>query len=103
LRRFGYAGTGLLLLVQLAGCSGTYHDDPPEQLALDLVQLTGLDRETIDINPGEVVAIRTPRVHHRVLPPEANCAVLTTDGKFISVLETCQQVRQLLGQARDHK
>jgi hypothetical protein len=65
-------------------------------LALDLVQLTGLDHEAFYVNPSEVVMIREPRTHNRVLPPAARCAIVTSDGKFISVLEPCAQVRKLL-------
>jgi hypothetical protein len=65
-------------------------------VAVDLIQVTGLDGEAIAINPTEVVGIRAPRKHHRVLPPLANCAIMTTDGKFIAVLENCQMVSQRL-------
>lgn len=84
----------------LAGCA--YREDPPEQrqLAADLVELTGLEHERIEINPAEVVAVREPRAHHRVLPAKANCAVMTTDGKFISVLETCPEVTRRLEQSK---
>jgi hypothetical protein len=70
------------------------------QLAFDLVQLTGLDYEIIEVNPAEVVAIKTPRKRHRILPLAANCALLTTDGRLISVLETCQVVREKLKRAQ---
>jgi hypothetical protein len=65
-------------------------------LALDLVPLTGLDHEAFYVNPSEVVMIREPRTHNRALPPTARCAIVTADGKFISVLEPCSQVRKLL-------
>ena len=83
----------LLALVLLSGCA---IDDPPEQFAFDLVRVTGLDHEMIEINPAEVVAIHAPRLHRRELPPSAHCAIKTTDGKFISVLETCQEVADRL-------
>jgi hypothetical protein len=69
---------------------------PNVVVAVDLIQVTGLDGEAIAINPTEVVGIRAPRKHHRVLPPLANCAIMTTDGKFVAVLENCQVVSQRL-------
>ena len=69
-------------------------------LALDLVHLTGLHHELIEVNPTEIVVIRSPRKQSRLLPPEANCAIVTTDGKFISVLETCEEVDRRLEQVR---
>jgi hypothetical protein len=80
----------------LLSCS----DDPrAEQIAVTLVELTGLDHESITVNPASIVALRTPREHDRVLPAAAACAVQTTDGKHISVLETCEKVRQLIDAA----
>jgi hypothetical protein len=104
------AGAGLLfglliglILGLLAGCMAAVQQDPPpeqQQLAFDLVTVTGLEHELIQINPSEVIALRAPRKVHRVLPPRANCAVQTTDGHFVSVLETCQEVLQRLERAR---
>jgi hypothetical protein len=86
----------VLLSLLLLSCA----DDPrAEQIAVTLVELTGLDHETIAVNPASVVALRTPRTQGRVLPPEAACAVQTSDGKHISVLETCEKVRQLIDAA----
>jgi hypothetical protein len=75
-------------------------DDPArKQLAVTLVELTGLDHESIAVNPASIVALRTPREHNRVLTPGAACAVQTNDGKHIAVLETCEQVRQRIDAA----
>ena len=65
-------------------------------LALNLIQLTGLDHEAIYVNPSAITVIREPRTHHRTLPANANCALMTSDGKFVSVLESCYVVRKLL-------
>jgi hypothetical protein len=80
----------LLLLILVSSSA------PNVVVAIDLIWLTGLDHEAIAINPGEVVSIRSPRKHHRVLPPGANCAITTSDGKFTSVIESCQVVLQRL-------
>jgi hypothetical protein len=70
-------------------------------LALDMVRLTGLSHEKIDINPSNVASVRAP-------PPErqghfhmaVRCVIYTADGKFIPVLEECDVVRKLLNAAR---
>jgi hypothetical protein len=86
------------MTVMLLPCS----DHPAgQQLAVELVELTGLDGELIAINPASVVTLRAPRKHDHLLPASASCAVQTSDGKHISVRETCKQVRQRLDAAKD--
>jgi len=87
----GIATSGVL--AALVSCATQNPPNQPgAQFAFDLVTFTGLDHEKIEVNPTEVVAIREPRTHRRELPPAAKCALVTTDGKFISVLETCSEV-----------
>jgi hypothetical protein len=90
-----FCGPLLAVLLLLTACEDSrIHDDPPKQVAITLIEVTGLDHETIDVNPAEIVDLRSPRTHNRILPPKANCALQMTDGKHITVLETCDQVRQ---------
>jgi hypothetical protein len=70
-------------------------------LALHLIRLTGPDGQHIEINPSEIVSIRTPRheeqkghFHERV-----RCLIFTGDGKFTAVIEDCDTVSRLLLQA----
>jgi hypothetical protein len=72
-----------------------------QQLAVTLIELTGLDNEPIAINPHSVVTLRSPRANDHLLPAGAACAVQTSDGKHVSVRETCEQVRQRLDAAAD--
>jgi hypothetical protein len=100
------AGAGLLfglliglILGLLAGCAAAVEDDPPAEqqiVAGSLVEVTGLEHERIEVNPTEIVALRAPRRVHRVLPAKANCAIMTTDGKFLSIIESCAEVRRKL-------
>jgi uncharacterized protein YlzI (FlbEa/FlbD family) len=78
-------------------------DDPAagQQLAVTLIELTGLDGEPVAVNPHSVVTLRSPRPNDHLLPPGAACAVQTSDGKHVSVRETCEQVRQRLDAAAD--
>jgi hypothetical protein len=66
-------------------------------LALDLIQLTGLTHEKIDISPSSVVSLRhppAPRQGH--FSSGVRCLIYTSDGKYIAVLEECTEVRKLL-------
>jgi hypothetical protein len=65
--------------------------------AVMLVTLTGVDNQRIDINPEAVVTIRTPRETTGVTD-EVKCLVQTQDGKVATVIETCDVVRERLGQ-----
>jgi hypothetical protein len=66
-------------------------------LTLGLVLLHGLDGREIYINPETVTTMRAP-IHgkeNKVISAETQCVLNTTDGKFISVIETCDKVREL--------
>jgi hypothetical protein len=65
-------------------------------LALHLVRLTGPDGELIEINPEEVVSARAPGSIAGHLHPHTRCIVFTSDGKFISVREECEDVQKKL-------
>jgi len=63
-------------------------------IVLHLVKLTGPDGQLVEVNPQEIVSIRSPReggVH-----PDVKCLLHTSDGKFIAVVETCTRVQELL-------
>jgi hypothetical protein len=67
-------------------------------IALRLVAFTGPDHQAVEVNPQEVASIRQPRGSDH-FSSETHCVIYTTDGKFISVVETCEQVRARLEQA----
>lgn len=62
-------------------------------VALELLKLTGLDGQVIEVSPSQIVSIRAPRggLHEQV-----HCLIHTTDGKFITVIESCEEVQQRL-------
>jgi hypothetical protein len=68
-----------------------------KQIAIHLILLHGLHGHVLYINPDEVVAIRSP-TQQSLIKEGFNCAIFTTDGKFVSVIETCDKVNGLLGQ-----
>jgi hypothetical protein len=67
-----------------------------EMLALHLIRLIGTDGELIEINPEEVVSVRAPGTVAGHLHPRTRCVIYTTDGKFISVQNECEEVQKKL-------
>jgi hypothetical protein len=65
-------------------------------LVLLLIQFTGPDDQRIDLNPADVVTTRTPRGDEH-FAKGIKCLINTVDGKFITVKEDCEIVRQRLG------
>ncbi|MBO0715757.1 MAG: hypothetical protein J2P55_00270 [Rhizobiales bacterium] len=66
-------------------------------LALELLRLTTPDGMTVDINPNKIVSMRPPREDDkRTLNSKVQCVLFTTDGKFVSVTNECDEVRWLL-------
>ena len=69
-----------------------------EILIIALVTFTALNGQTVRINPREVVLIREVG-KGQVLTSAAQCVIGTTDSKFITVREHCDDVqRKLKGQ-----
>jgi hypothetical protein len=64
-------------------------------LALELITLTGPDKQVIQLNPNVIVSLRAPRVGEH-FAPGTRCLIHTSDGKIIVVQETCTQVNGLL-------
>ena len=62
-----------------------------------LIQFTGPDGQRIEVNPHEVVSVRTPRSQEH-LAKDVKCLLHTADGKFVAVLESCDEVLQRLGE-----
>ena len=65
-------------------------------LALQLILLTGPDNQRIEVNPNAVTNFRSPRGNDH-FAPGVHCLVFLSDGKPLTVIETCDQVKYLLG------
>jgi hypothetical protein len=66
-------------------------------LAVHLVQFTGPDNQVVLINPDTVISIREPRgPKGEHFHPSTNCLIFTSDGKYTSVTESCNVVRDKL-------
>jgi len=68
-------------------------------IAVHLIQLTGIDKQIIELNPDSVATLRGPR-ETDLIAKGAKCLVFTTDGKYVSVTETCAEVHRLLENGR---
>lgn len=64
-------------------------------LVLALVTLTAGDGTPVDINPAMVNMVGRPNTEQ--LHRSVKCVIFLADGKFVSVRESCDEVRQLLG------
>jgi hypothetical protein len=69
----------------------------PLVILLGLVLLHGPEGHDAYVNPETVTTMRaaTPGKKNQYLTDQAKCLLNTTDGKFISVVETCEEVRAL--------
>ena len=63
-------------------------------VSIDLLELHGPDGQTVYISTHEINSLRQPRDFdlRRHFATGTKCIVLTTDGKFISVVESCQTI-----------
>lgn len=68
-------------------------------VAVQLVLLHAPDGTDIVVNPQEVVSMRGPRAEvkegEKHFAEGVNCMINTSDGKFLSVRETCADVMRM--------
>jgi hypothetical protein len=67
--------------------------------AIVLIQLTAPDGQRIDVNPLAIVSMRPPRGTDH-FAANANCVLITLDGKFVLVQETCGRIMSLIDHSR---
>lgn len=67
--------------------------------AVHLITLHNPDGHEIDINPPQVTSLRAaPEGQAREhFTGRVRCMINLTDGKFVTVVESCNEVRLLLG------
>ena len=71
--------------------------------AISLVVLHRADGYEVSINPHQVTSLRAPiGVTSKLVSGQTQCIVGLTDGKFVSVVEPCDLVKQLLERERCH-
>lgn len=66
-------------------------------VALKLIAVHGLDGRTVMINPKQVTTLTARKTSPtKVLVENINCVVGFADGRFISVVEHCEDIRKLM-------
>jgi hypothetical protein len=68
-------------------------------VALQFLLLHTLDGRLVYISPLHVVSVGEARIDGK-LSKDVNCVVNLSDGKFITVVETCSMVKQQIEDAK---
>jgi hypothetical protein len=64
---------------------------------IEWIILHGLENQQIYLNPEQVISIRQPRgLNSGHWPAGVRCLVTTVDGKYLTVVETCAEIRERL-------
>lgn len=56
--------------------------------------------QQIEIQTREIVSLRQPHKSAGHFAPGTKCLIFTVDGKFVSVVETCMEIHQLIDRSR---
>ena len=54
----------------------------------------------LELNPALVTNLRNPEPGNGAFSPGVKCQINMVDGKFVTVKETCEQVKKLMEQAK---
>lgn len=67
-------------------------------IVLHLVLLHTVDGREVSVNPEQVTSLHANKANedNKLLTSDVSCVVGLTDGKFVSVAESCEAVRKLL-------
>lgn len=60
-----------------------------------LLLLHGPGGQPVEVNAGQIVSLRPPRVGTH-FSPGTGCLVFMTDGKFIAVRENCPEISRMI-------
>ena len=73
----------------------------PVVVVLQLVMQHGIDGREISVNPQQVTSLHAATSKgNKLVANEVRCIVGLADGKFVSVVETCDVVKRLLEGAK---
>jgi len=65
---------------------------------VEFIELHGPDGQRAFLNPRAISSLREPvNPDLKHFAKSVHCVVVTTNGKFIAVVETCQEIRDTLG------
>ena len=66
-------------------------------ILLVLILLHAGDGQVVDVNPDQITSLRSPREKHdKLFPPNTECLIYLTDGKFVAVQEECSTVKKTI-------
>jgi hypothetical protein len=93
-----------LFLVTALGRSAAPENEQQPQVAavVVLVMVHGPGNRSILVNPKQVTSLHAsvPSQPNKYLADEVKCLVGLADGKFVSTIETCEEVKEILEQAK---
>jgi hypothetical protein len=63
-----------------------------------LILLHSVDKHEVLINPAQVASLRSRAENKptKLLTEKAECQINLTDGRYVTVIENCQTVRELI-------
>jgi hypothetical protein len=65
-----------------------------------IIILHALSGAELSVNIDKIVSMREGEHKGEVFTKEVQCIVSTNDGKFLSVVETCDEIRNMVGGKR---
>lgn len=73
------------------------------ETVLILIMLHGIDGREVDVNVDEITSLqcKMPGAENKAFHENVNAIVYLTDGKFVSVTETCTTIRDLIKRGKE--
>lgn len=64
-------------------------------IAVEFIEVHGPDGQIAFVNTNEISTLRRPTSFdlRKHFPKETHCVIVTTNGKFLGVIETCNELR----------
>jgi hypothetical protein len=57
----------------------------------------------IDVNTDQITHLRNPDPNIAAFTKDARCMINMTDGKFVTVIESCREVLNIMGNRKNKK
>jgi hypothetical protein len=91
-----------LFIVTTFGRSAAPVEERQVAAVVILVMVHGVGNRSILINPKQVTSLHAavPSQPNKYLADEVKCLVGLADGKFVSTIEPCEEVKEILEQAK---
>lgn len=69
-------------------------------IAVQLITVHMIDGREVAINPTEITRMFRSVGTNKQIPDNVQCVVYFTDGSFLSIAETCDELRALIGKEK---